>query len=490
MSVQSACVTRQPLERSGWLSAALSLLAIMVNLPPPKAKSQNPWPHFTLLYKTFLLLVRLMAGQSVEVNVGRVGGLSQALTENIQIEGESDSFPPRFDLTDYNDFDLSKTEKNLAVAAVSTNAQQITIQNGDDDVYELEDRFNVIANATYGGTTFETRLKERCFTEDTQPTVDLVTDPYPFMITAGEKRTVAFLMSFQCPYSVNVQYSIVSLHRMSIEMLGDDGPTMVDHKITSGRLVIPANGGTTTLDVQTAEDGTPESEEEFLIAFHFEGHTPITPKHRAVNTFAWDSATKIVVVKLMDDDTPQPSQHLVYLSGASSSELADRPQATLKAGENTELSVTRIGAAILSDVPLPLKFKKFPVDEAISSDDRTPASVPIRNVRESSGITLQTTDDLMDKGYSALSTVTFDGTSECWLNRNKRVERSRFGVMVDSDMTLANLLKLRAAALTEAADPRQATCLRQFTRRPKADSMGTTPFGAASNDEGIAGVNR
>ena len=473
------------------MSAALPTLAILVDLPPPRTKGQNPQPHFTLQYKTFLLLVHLMADQSVKVNVGRVGGLFHALTENVQIKGKSDSFPPRFDPTDNNDFDLSKTEKSLTIAAVSANAQQITIQKRDGEISKLEDRLDVIANATYGGTTFETRLKEECFTENTQRTVDLATDPYLFMITAGEKRTVAFLMSFQCPYSVNVQHSIVSLHRMSIEMLGDDGPAMVDYELTSGRLVIPGDGGTTTPDVQTMEDRTPKFEEELLVAFQFEGHTPISPKHRAVNAFLSGSATKMVVVKIMDPDTPQPSQHLVNLHGDTSDELTNRPQTALKEGENTELSVTRIGAAPLSDVPIPLKFKEFPAVEAISSGDRTPASMPIRSVQESGSMTLQTTDDSMVKGYSALRTVKFDDTSECWLNRNKRVERSRFGVMVNSDMTLANLLKLRAAALiTEAADPRQATCLRQFTRRPKADSMGTTPFGTASNDEGIAGVNR
>ena len=489
MSVQSACVTRWTLERNNLLSAALPTLAILVGLPPPRTKGQNPQPHFTLLYKIFLLLVRLMAGQSVEVNVWRVGGLSQALTENIQIEGKSDSFRPRFDPTDSNDFDLSKTEKSLPVAAVSANAQQITIQKRDGEISKLTARFDVIANATYGGTTFETRLKEGRLTKDAQPPVDLIADPDPFMIMAGEKSS-GVLDVTPLPYSVNVCYSIVLRHWMSAEVLGGDGTSITNHRRTSGRLVIPADGDTTTLDVQTMESGAPESKEKFLITFHFEGHTPKTPKHGAINTFTSDCATKIVVVKIVDDDTPQPSQHLVYLSGASSSELADRPQATLKAGENTDLLVTRSGAAILSDVPLPLKFKEFPAVEAISSGDRTPASMPIRSVQESGSMTLQTTDDSMVKGYSALRTVKFDGTSECWLNRNKRVERSRFGVMVDSDMTLANLLKLRAAALTEAADPRQATCLRQFTRRPKADSMGTTPFGAASNDEGIAGVNR
>ena len=491
MSVQSACVTRRTLEQNNLLSAVLPTLAILVDLPPPRTKGQNPQPHFTLQYKTFLLLVQLMAVQSVKVNVGRVGGLSHALTENVQIEGKSDCFPPRFDLTDYNDFDLSKTEKNLAVAAVSTNAQQITIQNGDDDVYELEDRFNVIANATYGGTTFETRLKERCFTEDTQPTVDLVTDPYPFMITAGEKRTVAFLMSFQCPYSVNVQYSIVSLHRMSIEMLGDDGPTMVDHKITSGRLVIPANGGTTTLDVQTAEDGAPESEEEFLIAFQFEGHNPITPKYRAVNSFTSDSATKMVVVKVMDGDTPQPSQHLVNLCEGVSGELTDRPQDTWQKDEKTELSVTRIGATLLSDVPLPLEFKEFPVVKATSIDDRTAASVSTRSVQQSGSITLQFADDSMNIGYNEFLTVNIDDTSECWLSGKTRAEPSRFVVvMTENYKTPSNLLSLGAAALREAVDAQRATCQLQLTSRPKANPTRTTSFGSAGNDECIAGVNR
>ena len=157
--------------------------------------------------------------------------------------------------------------------------------------------------------------------------------------------------------------------------------------------MIPADGDTTTLDVQTMEYGTQESEEEFLIAFHFEGHTPITPKHGAVDTFTSDNATKMVVVKTLDNDTPQPSQYLVSLRGGVSSELTDRPQAALEEGENTELSVTRIGAAPLSDNSIPLKFKGFPVDETTSSDDRTSASVSIRNEQESGSITLQTTDD-------------------------------------------------------------------------------------------------
>ena len=492
MSVQSACVTRQPLERSGWLSAALSLLAIMGNLPPPKAKSQNPRPHITLQYKTFFPLVRLMVCQSIEVNVRRVGDLSQALTQNVQIEGKSDSFPPRFDPTDNKNFDLSKTEKSLTVAAVSANAQQITIQKRGGDVYELQDRFDVLANATYAGTTFEDRLKEGCLAEEAQPTVDLKASPNPFMITADEKKTVTFLMDvIPAPYSVNVHYSIVSLHRMSIKMLGDDGPAMFGHEITSGRLVIPADGGAASLDAQTIENGTPESEERFLIAFHFKGHTPITPKHRAVNTFTSDSAKKMVVVKIRDDDTPQPIQHLVYLHGSTPDMLTNRPQAALKDGENSELSVTRIGDTALSNVPIPFEFKRCPADKAISSGDRTPASMPIRSAQESGSITLQFTDNSKDKGYNELPTIKFDGDSECWLSGNTKLERSRFEVVTANiDTTRSNLLSLCTVALTEVMYARQATCLRQLTLRPKADPTGTTPCRAAGNDEGIAGVNR
>ena len=488
MSFQGARVTRRSLERNSLLSAALPTLAILVDLPPPKAKGQKPQPHFTLLYKTFLLLVRLMAGQSVEVNVWRAGDLSQALTQNFQIKGKSDSFPPRFDPTDNKNFDLSKTEKSLTVAAVSANAQQITIQKRDGDVYELQDRFDVLANATYAGTTFEDRLKEGCLAEEAQPAVDLITDPYPFMITADEKRS-GVLDVIPRPYSVNVCYSNVLRHWMSAEVLGGDETSIANHGRTSGRLVIPADGGTTSLDVQTMEDRTPKFEEEPLVAFQFEGHTPITPKHRAVNTFTSDSATKMVVVKIVDPDAPQPSQHLVNLDGGTSDELTNRPQAALKEGENTELSVTRFGDAPLSVVSIPLKFKGFPTDDAISSDDRTSASVPIGSVQESGSMKLQITDDSMDKGYSALRTVNFDDTSEWWLSGNTKVEPSRFVVVTKGNYkTSSNLLSLCAAAWSEVADARKATCLRQVTHRPKADPMGTTPFERAGNDECIAGV--
>ena len=490
MSVQSAYVTRRPLERSGWLSVALSLLAIMGNLPPPKAKSQKPRPHITWQYKTFFPRVRLMAGQSVEVYVKRVGGLSLALTQNIQIKGKSDSFPPRFDLTDYNDFDLSKTEKSLTVAGVSTNAQQITIQKRDGEVSKLGDRLDVIANATYGGTTFETRLKEEHLIEGKQTTVKLTySDPY--RVTAGGTGTANILDDTPALQSTNARYSMMSRHRTSTETLGDDGPPMVDHKITSGRLVIPADGGTTTLDVQTVEDVTPESELELLIAIHFEGHTPTTPKHRAANTFTSDSATKVVVVDIVDGDTPQPSKQLVYLCGGISGEQTDRPQTTLKEGENTELSVTRIGDAPLSVVSIPLKLKGLPPDKATSSNYWSLASVSIGNVQKSGSITLQTTDDSMDKGYKELPTIKLDDDSECWLSGNMKLGRSRFEIiMADNDKTQSNQLKLRAAALTEVADARRVTCLHQLTRRPKADPTKTTPFGSADNDEGIAGVNR
>ena len=489
MSVQSACVTRRTLEQNNLLSAVLPTLAILVDLPPPRTKGQIPQPHFTLQYKTFLLLVQLMAVQSVKVNVGRVGGLSHALTENVQIEGKSDCFPPRFDPTDNKNFDLSKTEKSLTVTAVSTNAEQITIQKRDVDVYELQDRFNVIANATYGGTTFETRLKEGCLTEEAQSTVDPITDPDLLMITVGENRTLTDLDVIQAPRSVNVRCSIMSRHRKSIETLGDDGPSMVNQEITSGRLVIPADGDTTTLDVQTMEDGTLESEEKFLIAFHFEGHTSITTKHRAVCTFNSDNATKLVVVKVIDDDTPRPSQHLVNLHGSTSDELTNRPQVALKENEITEPSATRIGAAPLSDAPIPLRFKEFPADEAISIDARTPASVPIRSAQESGSITLQFTDNSKDKGYNELPTIKFDGDSECWLSGNTKVERSRFEVVTANiDTTRSNLLSLCTVAWSEVADARKATCLRQVTHRPKADPMGTTPFEGAGNDECIAGV--
>ena len=491
MSVQSACVTRRTLERNNLLSAALPTLAILVGLPPPRTKGLNPQPHFTLQYKTFLLLVQLMAVQSVKVNVGRVGGLSHALTENVQIEGKSDSFPPIFDPTDYNDFDLSKTEKDLAVAAVSANAQQATIRNRDEDVYELEDRFVVITNATYGGSTFETRLKEGYLTEDAQPTVDLITDPDPFMIMAGEKRAVTVLDVIPAPYSMSVCYSIMSRRRMSTEALSGGGTSIAGHERTSGRLAIPADGDTTTLEVLTKEDSTPESEEKFLIALHFDGHTPITSKHRAVNVFPSESAMKMVVVKIVDGDTSQPNQNFVYLCGAFSGELTDRPQAALEECESTELSMMRIGDAPLSDVPIPLKFKGFLAEDAILSDDRIPSSVSFRNVQESSSITLQTTDDSMGNGYNEFLEIKIDDDSECWLNRNKRGERSRFEiVMADNDKVPSNLLSLGAAALTEAVNARQATCQLQLTRRPKADQTGTILLGAAGKDDGIAGVNR
>ena len=398
-----------------------------------------------------------MAVQSVKVNVGRVGGLSHALTENVQIEGKSDCFPPRFDPTDYNDFDLSKTEKSLAVAGVGANAQQITIQKRDVDVYELQDRFNVIANATYGGATFETRLKEGYLTEDAQPTVDLITDPDPFMIMAGEKRTVTFLMSFQCPYSVNVHYSIVSLHRMSIEMLGDDGPAMVDHKITSGRLVIPGDGGTTTPDVQTMEDRTPKFEEEFLIAFQFEGHNPITPKYRAVNSFTSDSATKMVVVKVMDLDTPPPSQHLVNLHGCTSNELTNRPQGALKEDENTELSVTRIGDAALSKFTISPKSRELPANETNFGDYQIHTSVTIGSGLKSGSITLGNIDDSLGERHYDLLTIGIDNTSGCWPSGYTKGDRWWFRVVMESnDETPGNLLSLSTAALTKASAPSTA----------------------------------
>ena len=415
--------------------------------------------------------------------------MSHALTETIQIEGKSDSFPPRFDPTDSNDFDLSKTEKSLPVAAVSANAQQITIQKRDGEISKLEDRLDVIANATYGGTTFETRLKEGRLTEDAQPPVDLITDPDPFMIMAGEKSS-GVLDVTPLPYSVNVCNSIVLRHWMSAEVLGGDGTSITNHGRTSGRLVIRADGGATTLDMQTMEDGTPESEEKFLIAFQFEGHTPITPKRRAVNTITSDSATKMVVVKVMDGVTSKPSQNLIYLCGVTSGVLTDRPRATWREDEKSELSVTRIGDAVLSDVPIPFKFKEFPADETISSDDRTPASMSIRNVQEPGSIKLQFTDDSMDKGYNEFLAIKIDDDSECWLSGNTKVERSRFEIMVDIEVTLANQLNVSAAALTQAMGARWAACQLQFTRRPKADPTGTTPFGSAGNYEGIAGVNR
>ena len=456
MSVQSARVARQSLERSGLLSAALPTLAILVGLPPPRTKGLNPQPHFTLQYKIFLLLVRLMAGQSVEVNIRRAGDLSQALTQNFQIKGKSDSFPPRFDLTDYNDFDLSKTEKNLAVPAVSTNAQQITIQNRDDDVYELTARFDVIASATFDGTSFETRLKEGCLTENAHPTVDLITDPDPFMIMAGEKSS-GVLDVIPLPYSVNVCYSNIPRRRISTESLCDDGPTMFDHEVTSGRLVIPADGSATTLDVQTMESGPPKSEEEFLIAFQFEGHNPITPKYRAVNSFTSDSATKMVVVKVMDLDTPPPSQHLVNLHGCTSNELTNRPQGALKEDENTELSVTRIGDAALSKFTISPKSRELPANETNFGDYQIHTSVTIGSGLKSGSITLGNIDDSLGERHYDLLTIGIDNTSGCWPSGYTKGDRWWFRVVMESnDETPGNLLSLSTAALTKASAPSTA----------------------------------
>ncbi|MDE0405835.1 MAG: hypothetical protein OXI53_11060, partial [Nitrospira sp.] len=463
----------------------MSFAVFLLTSPVPEVAAQTQAP-ISLEYTQLRLLGQGDEGDAIPFIVRRVGDTSQELTVNVRIEGLDDS--GRYDPTDANDFDSSKTTSSLTFAADSTAPQTITVQTKTDTTYEPHERFEVVASGTYDGTDFEVRLEGRLF-DAVRPTIDL-TYTKPFRISEGDTGTVTFTITDLVPHPVNLSYSVMSRHTTSTEKIGDGGATMADHKMTSGMITIPANTKSVTFDVETVEDLIPEPDEQFIVIFKPEGQPPSSPQWNPVDRFTGDNRNHLerkVVVTIVDDDTPQQQQRLVYLHGTVSGGLTGATRATLDEGEEAELTVTLVGDAPTTDVSIPLKFTVFPASEATSSDYRTPASVTIKSGKKSGSVTLQIVDDSLDERHHELLAVEIDDSATSWPQGYTKGDRSRFEVIMrDNDKTSASLLNLSRAALTEAAGARTATFQVNIARRPKGSVTGTAPFVDVGLAEGRA----
>ena len=458
------------------------MLAILAGYSP-EAAAQNPSAPVVLEYPVQNPIGRVEEGQAIKFTVKRVGDTSQGLTVNVRIDGKSDTVGRiSFNATDANDFDKERTTASLTIPSGDTTSHDITIQSKHDATYEPEERFDVVVSGTSGGTPFEVRLEGRLI-EDLRPTVEF-RHASPFRITEGDSGTVTFTMSDSVPHDVPVRYSIMSRHRTSTEAVGDGGAAMVDHRVRSGTVTIPANGGTVALNVPTVEDDLPEPDEQFVITFDIENHGATSPRYNSIDKFTSGNLEEMVTVTIVDDDTPQAGQRYVYLSGGDS---GHQTRVEVREGKSAQVTVTLVGDPPPSDISIPLKFTEFPTGEATSGDYRIPAFVTIKGGQKSGSVTLQIVDDVSDERYRELLAIEIDDGAGNWPQGYTKGDRSRFEVvMLDNDKTLASLQNLSRTALTEATGTQTATFQINIVRRPKGDVPGTAPFAGAVLAEGSA----
>ena len=462
------------------------LLAMLAGFLP-EAAAQNPQAP-VILESPDHPNGRVEEGEAIRFTVSRVGDTSQPLTVNVRIEGKvhpdhDGHNPDPYNPTDANDFDRLSTT-SLTIPAGDTKSHGITIYSRQDTPYEPEERFNVVASGTYGGTPFEVK-KEGRLIEDLRPTVGF-THAVPFNITEGDSGTVTFTLSHPVPHPVRVPWSIMSRHRTSTETAGDGGATMADHMMRSGTVTIPENGGTATLDVLTVEDSIPEPDEQFVIRFGRPSHSSFEPRYNSIDFYTLGGNEQTVTVTIVDDDTPPAGQRYVYLSGGASGQYT---RGEVREGGSTPVTATLVGEAPSSDVSIPLKFTGFPAGEATSSDYSILASVTIKGGEKSGSVTLRVVDDSSDERYRELLAVEIDDGAANWPQGYTKGDRSRFEVvMLDNDRTSASLQNLSRAALTEAPGARTATFQVNVTRRPKGDATGTAPFTGVDLAEGDARV--
>jgi len=196
-----------------------------------------------------------------------------------------------------------------------------------------------------------------------------------------------------------------------------------------------------------------------------------------------------LVVKTVDVDTPQPSQHLAYLHGAVSIGATGRIRARLAEGSSSGATVIPLGDTPTSGVAIPPELSGVPVVEATSSDGQFPTTVTIRSGQKSGSAPPHITNDTPDERCQEPGSIKIDTIAGSWPQGTTTGDHGHFEVvMPDYDKVPANPPSLSAAALTVAPDARSESCQLHPTRRPKAHPTGTASFTSASADEGGAGA--
>ena len=454
----------------------------MLAEPLPEAEARNSVSPATQQNKTSRLPDRIAAGDATDATARRIGNTPQSLTARIRVKPDPNPFG--FNPTDC-DFDLSKTAQTLTPATGGIEPRTIIIQKSQDTAHEPEDRFEAIGSSNRDTAAFKARLEGTPINGGV-PAVDRnMTESLKAM--EGDQGTAAFSMACLVPHSVGDRRPTKSCQGMSTETVDDDA--LAEHGTKGGTVTIPANGGTAAPEMQIAQATVARPEEKLPIGFHVEGHTSPNPRFGVVNIFKPDAAAKTFVVKIVDDDTPQPSLHLACLHGAVAGEPTGRLRASLAEGSSSGPTVIPPGDTPASGVAIPLRLPGVPVAEATSSDGQFPATVTIGSRQEPGSNPLQIADDSIDGRCREPRSIEIDNATGSWPQGETTGDHGNFKVvMPDNDKIPSNLSRLWAAALTMAADTRGATCQLHSTRRPKAHPTGTASFAGASADEGVAGA--
>ncbi len=448
----------------------------------PEAEARNSLSPATLQNKASLLPDGITEGDTTDTTARRIGNTPHPLTVRIRVK--PDPNPSGFTPTADNDFDLSKTAQTLTLVTGGIKPRTIIIQTSQNTAHEPEDRPDVIASVIHGAA-FEARL-DGTLIDGKAPTVDRNTTESLKVMESG-KEPAAFSMACPVPHAVGDRHPIMSCHGTSTETVVDDALT--EHEAKGGTVTIPADGGTAAPEMQTAQATVARPGENLPTRFHVEGHTSPNPKFGTANTFTPDGAAKTFVVKIVDDDTPQPGQHLVCLHGAVSGEPTGRTRAGLTESSSSGANVIPLDDTPASGAAIPPELSGVPVAEATSSDGQFPTTVTIRSGQKSGSAPPHITNDTPDERCREPRSIEIDNAAGNWPQGETTGDHSHFEVvMPDNDKTPANLSRLSAATLTVAADARGATCQLHPTRKPKANPTGTALFASASADEGGPGA--
>ena len=467
MSVQSACVTRRFLERSGWLSVALLSLAMLAGLPP-EAKAENsqvPPPDPVSVQNA-----EIVEGGIITFNVSRDGDSSQALTVNYETHNgehqkayKNAKFPG----------DFTKTSGILTFAANETGSKPITVQTTQDTVYEAkEEEFILRLSGTYNDKAFSVDAKG-IIVEDDRVTLTLTPDP--INITEGETQTLTFELSEPVPHVVRIGINDVdhsNPHRTATRNVNDGGATMADYTWSFQEVIIQAKATTGTINITANDDMVAEPDEIFELdftSFNREYGEVSRDDYHRVNFKNSNNLSQLSTVTIKDDDKPSQGQRIVYLHGGN-----QRTQVELEEGASTTVTATLVGEAPESDIEIPLETTVYPAEDGWNNFV-LPDKIIIKMGEKSGNATLTTTQSATDDRHYVLLAVEIEDELPTGYEKG---DRSRFEVVIE-DITPTKV-QLRASNLFSLSeDPlmnNKATFEIEMSRPVKDMPSGTAPF--------------
>ena len=472
MSVQSACVTRRFLERSGWLSVALLSLAMLAGLPP-EAKAENSQDPPTV--PVSVQEAKIGEGGTITFDVSRPApedtDNSQALTVNYETHNgehqkayKNAKFPG----------DFTKTSGILTFAANEIGPKSITVQTIPDTVYEaIEEEFILRLNGTYKGDAFSVDAKG-IIEEDDRVTLTLTPDP--INITEGETQTLTFELSEQVPHVVRIGINDVdhsNPHRTATRNVYDGGAKMADYTWSFQEVIIQANATTGTIDITAIEDTVAEPDEIFELDFtsfnRTYGETVGSDYHKVIfeNSGNFSEKSKVTI---KDDDNPPQGKTIIYLHGGD-----QRTQVELEEGDNTTVTATLVGKAPDKAIEIPLSATVYPAEDGWNNF-HLPEKIMINKGEKSGSAQLTTTNTSTDDRHYVLLAVEIDETK--LPNGYEKGDRSRFEVVIE-DITPTNVKLLASSPFSLSEDPlmnNKATFEIEMSRPVKDLPSGTAPF--------------